>query len=339
LQTGTKISGALHVGALGLAIFGGALFRADTTEAIQVANVSVITSEDFAALQSSAPDPSPEIATAPEIMEPEPAEPVEEAVPEIVQPAEPVEATPEPEEQLAMVAPERTPAPRIDTQSAPKPDPSAQEAETTVKEAVPDEAATETAEPLKEQAPKEAATEIVTEADKPSEFAPTTSDVPRSRPRDMKERVAELTASEPVEEPAAEEPVDNTADEIAKALAEAQAEVANNKPAVPQGPPLTGGERDGLVLAVQKCWNVPVGLQNADDLAVVIAVELTPDGKLASSPKLIDPAGAPSGTTKQAFEAGRRALIRCAPYDLPSEKYEQWRQIEVVFNPEKMVVK
>lgn len=304
-------------------------------EAIQVSSVSVITSEDFAALQSSAPNPSPEVATAPEIKQPEPAEPVEEAAPEIVQPSEPVEPTPEPIEQLAMVAPEPTPAPRIDTQSAPKPDPSAQEADTTVKEAVPDEAATETAEPLKEQAPKEASTEIVTEAEKPSEFAPTTSDVPRSRPRDMKERVAELTAPKPAEEPA----VDNTADEIAKALAEAQAEIANNKPAVPKGPPLTGGEREGLVLAVQKCWNVPIGVQNADDLAVVVAVELTPDGKLASSPKLIDPAGTPKGAAKQAFEAGRRALIRCAPYDLPSDKYEQWRQIEVVFNPEKMVVK
>jgi hypothetical protein len=323
VETGTKISGVVHVGAIGLLVFGGALFNAPSSEAIQISEVSIITSEDFAVLQSTAPDTSPEVAKAPE--------PVQEVAPEIEQPAEAIE--PEPEDQVAMVAPEPTPAPRIDTQSAPKPDINAKEAETIQEEAAPDETATETADPVEDQAPKEAATEIVTEADKPSEYAPTTSNVPRSRPRDMKERVAKLNAPVPVEE----DPVDNTADEIAKALAEAEAE--NNKPAVPVGPPLTGGERAGLVLAVQKCWNVPIGLQNADDLVVVIAIELNRDGKLTGSPKLIDPAGTPTGTTRQAFEAGRRALIRCAPYDLPSEKYEQWRQIEVVFNPEEMAVR
>jgi hypothetical protein len=42
---------------------------------------------------------------------------------------------------------------------------------------------------------------------------------------------------------------------------------------------------------------------------------------------------------KQAFEAGRRALLRCGPYDLPKGKYEQWKDIEVTFNPQNMVVR
>lgn len=281
-------------------------------------------------MQSTDPDPSPDVASAPKIEAPKPSE---EAAPEIAQPEEQAPAT---EEEVAILqpVPEPVPAPRIDTQSAPKPDVNATEAQTPQEEAAPDETATETAEPTEAQAPKEAATEIVTEAEKPSEFAPTTSNVPRSRPRDLAERVAKANVPEPEVEPAAQ---DNTADEIAAALAEAQAE--NNKPAVPQGPPLTGGEREGLVLAVQQCWNVPIGLQNADDLAVVIAIELTQDGKLKGNPELIEPAGTPTGNIRQAFEAGRRALIRCAPYDLPAEKYEQWRQIEVVFNPKEMVLR
>ena len=44
-----------------------------------------------------------------------------------------------------------------------------------------------------------------------------------------------------------------------------------------------------------------------------------------------------AATFQQAFEAGRRALIRCSPYDLPRDKFAQWRNIEVVFNPEGMV--
>lgn len=329
MEIGTKISGVVHIGAIGLMVFGGALFKAPVSEAVQISEVSIITSDDFAVLQSTAPETSPEEAKAPEIKVPEPTQ---EVAPAIERPADIKD--PEPEEQVAMIAPEPTPAPRIDTQSAPKPDINAKEAETIQEEATPDETATETAEPVEDQAPKEAATEIVIEAEKPSEYAPTTSRTPRSRPRDMKERVAEINAPVLVE-PA---PVqDNTADEIAKALAQAESE--NNRPVLPVGPPLTGGERAGLVLAVEKCWNVPIGLQNADDLVVVIAIELNRDGKLMGSPKLIDPVGTPTGTTRQAFEAGRRALIRCAPYDLPSEKYEQWRQIEVVFNPEEMAVR
>jgi len=283
-------------------------------------------------MQSTSPAPSPAVATAPKIKMPDSKQ---EATPKIDQPEQSV---PDPNEQVAMIAPTPTPAPRIDTTSAPKPDVNATEAKTPQKEIAPDKSGTEPAKPAEAQAPKQAATMIVTEADKPSEYAPTTSNLPPIRPRDMAKRVAKINAPKPdtpVKKPKDITPRDTTAEEIAKALAE----VTNGKPSTPLGPPLTGGEKDGLVLAVQQCWNVPIGLQNADNLVVVIAMELTRDGKLAGNPKLIDPPGPPTGTIKQAFEAGRRALIRCAPYDLPREKYEQWRQVEVVFNPEKMAVR
>ena len=40
----------------------------------------------------------------------------------------------------------------------------------------------------------------------------------------------------------------------------------------------------------------------------------------------------------QAYEAARRAIIRCGTngFDLPQESYDRWRQIELVFNPEGM---
>jgi len=331
VQTGTKISGFLHLGAIGLALFGGSLFRASPPVAPQVSNVSVITSENFAAMLSSAPETVPDVEASPVIKQPKPEDKPQDALPEIERSIEPLEVQQELKEQVAVIAPAPSPAPRIDTKSAPKPKPSAKEAETTQSETAPDQSTPDAAEPKQEQAPKEAATQIVTEVEKVSDFAPTMSTIPPSRPRDLNKRVAK---TETVVPEAESKPEEQTSDEIASAIAEAQAEA--NKPI---GPPLTGCEREGLVLAVQKCWNVPIGLQNADNLAVVISIELSQDGKLIKSPKLIDPAGTPTGTLKQAFEAGRRALIRCAPYDLPREKYEQWREIEVVFNPENMVVK
>lgn len=325
-------------------MFGGFLFRAPAIDAIQIADVSIVTSEEFSAMTASVPALSPEVAIAPEIKQPAPTAPVTEVAPEITQPVAQVAPADKPDEQVAILEPEATPAPapRIDTQSAPKPDPDAKESETTEVEAAPDEKATETAEPTQEQAPKQSADKIVTEADKPDVSEPR----PQSRPRDLVEPVAKANEPKPAEDPVDEVQVDEVqvdemADEIAKALAqaEAEAEAANSKPAAVTGPLMTASEREGLQIALEKCWNVPIGLQNADELIVMLAVDLNPDGSLASMPRLIDPVGPPTGTIKQAFEAGRRALIGCAPYDLPKQKYAQWRELEVVFNPENMVVK
>jgi hypothetical protein len=108
---------------------------------------------------------------------------------------------------------------------------------------------------------------------------------------------------------------------------------------LPVGPPLTHGEKDGLRLAVQRCWNVPAGLRDVAELKVTLAAELAVDGQVINaSIRLIEPSPAPDLRYQAAYDAGRRALLRCAPYsDLPREKYAQWRNIEVVFNPEGML--
>jgi hypothetical protein len=51
--------------------------------------------------------------------------------------------------------------------------------------------------------------------------------------------------------------------------------------------------------------------------------------------------GGSEAGARQAFEAARRAIIRCGAtgFPLPPEKYDQWRSIEMVFNPERMRIK
>jgi len=108
---------------------------------------------------------------------------------------------------------------------------------------------------------------------------------------------------------------------------------------VPQGPPLSAGEKDALRLAVQRCWNVPAGLANAEDLRVVVAVELAPDGRIIGAPRLIEPASTSRPEIRVAFEAARRALLRCQAggYELPRDKYAQWKNLEVAFDPKGML--
>ena len=75
---------------------------------------------------------------------------------------------------------------------------------------------------------------------------------------------------------------------------------------------------------------------------VVVAVSMAQDGKPNSGAiKMLSSSGGSASAAKQAFEAARRAIIRCAKggYDLPSDKYGQWKDIEMTFNPERMRIK
>jgi len=397
VETGTKISMVAHCTLIGLALFGSSFQAADDAEAIQISEVSLLTSTEFEAMSSRSPAPmvevpeqvQPALPTEDAVLAPTqdvaptiPALPQEEAAPTAEQ-APDVSGLQQPEtpdievesptiapqandsvgntlvvpdspiadkqnngalqpDQLALIKPQPRPAPRIDKTPAEKPPTDAETAAETQKATVPDATASKPADKVEEQAPKEATTEVVIEPEfDPNSAAPAKSSRPRGRPRDLakkaqqaKDKAAKVAAV--AQAKAAQEAKVAEAAAIRDALIQATSEALNS---APTGPPLTASERGGLVLAVQQCWNVPAGLENAGNLVVVLSVELSRDGKLISSPKLIDPAGTPQGTIRAAYDAGRRALIRCAPYNLPQDKYEQWRQLEVVFNPKQMVVK
>jgi hypothetical protein len=122
------------------------------------------------------------------------------------------------------------------------------------------------------------------------------------------------------------------------ALAEAlgQAGVA---PSAPSGPPLTAGETGALRVAVKKCWEVGSLSSTALETTVVVAVSLARDGKpLTSSIRQIGSEGGTAASVEQAFETARRAIIRCGSsgFKLPSDKYDQWKDLEMTFNPERM---
>jgi hypothetical protein len=147
---------------------------------------------------------------------------------------------------------------------------------------------------------------------------------------------------EPAEEPqdtqTAQQPPDSS---VKDALAEALA-ASNAEPSAPSGPPMTRGEKDALRLAVQQCWNVGALSSEALRTTVVVAVSMTKDGKpVTGSIKQLSATGGSGAAAQQAYEAARRAIIRCGAtgYNLPRDKYDRWRHIEITFNPEKMRIK
>lgn len=374
MTTGAYISGAGHLFMMLWVLLGGVIFRAPPPNVVSTAEVSLISPEAFAELAAlpepestqdiatpTAPDlsDSPTVPDAaltpqtpaprPDIAEPADAEDVPEP-PELEVPAAEVDdvapsppAPPDPSDQVALLAPVAQPeapraAPRVAPVPAPAPPPLAEEAP----ELSP--GVTETPEAREEPAveeqtaaaPPEATTEIVTEAEEDGQAsAPRTSTRPRQRPN---WQAAQATQTPPAPEPEAS---DGLAAAIAGALAEAATAPEPTAPSRPLGPPLTQGEKDTLRVAVQRCWNVGSLSTEALRTTVVVAVSMLPDGKPDNGTIRMLSSDGSQAATSQAFEAARRAVIRCGlnGYDLPTDKYEQWRDIEMTFNPENMRIK
>lgn len=360
MRIGWYISGAGHVALILVALFGGVLAR-DRVAEVTVAEVSVMTEAEFAALmpQATAPDiatDAPEV-TPPAAEETAPEAPAEDAAPEVSEP-DPVEVpeTPdEPEVQAPAPLPEAVdiedappvqlpptdidgsaaepeavaaPAPRVAPVPQVAPPPVVEAAPEVVVDSAPDRELPPQ-EPVEEEqpaAPEEASDRIVTEAEEVQEYAPASSMRPRSRPP-KPERAAET----PREEPA--EPRDPVADAVAAAVAEAN----EPTPSAPTGPPMTGGERDALRIAVGQCWIVDPGARSAG-VVVTVGVTMNEDGTVAGDPRLVSASGGDAATQRAAFELARRAILRCGRngFPLPVEKYSQWRDIEMTFNPEGM---
>lgn len=321
------VSAGLHIALLFWVAFGDSLFHRETETEFQVTGVQIISTAEFEALTEIAslpPAPEPDIA-------PEPAPPPE-VTPQISAPPmgaqdAPPSDTPTPEA-----------APRVAPTPAPAPPPEAEIAPTVVEATPEPEVTAET--PVEQdvaQAPEAATTQIVTEAETPAaSLAPIASLVPTARPQRPTPEPEPQPEPEPEPEPTPE-PADPLADAIAAAVAEAVTTPA--PPAVPSGPPLSSGEVDGLIADVRACWNIGALSSEAQRTVVTISVTLGQDGRPdAGSIRLIDSAGGSDASVGQAFEAGRRAILRCGAngFNLPPEKYDQWQTIEMVFNPEQM---
>jgi hypothetical protein len=224
----------------------------------------------------------------------------------------------------ASLRPKPRPAPRVAPEAVAAPEPDV-EIDNTAQEATqPDAAAEQVVEEQSETAPEEAATEIVTEAEQPAASAPSTSQRPKLRPRAAA---------------AAAAPAPDTSSAVNAALAEALGEPAAS--AELNGPTLSANETNALRLAVQNCWVVDVGSQAAN-VTVIVGMSMDLRGKVvAGSLRLVSSTGGEGAAIETAFQSARRAVLRCQKegYDLPEDKYEQWKEIEMTFNPKDMRIR
>lgn len=90
---------------------------------------------------------------------------------------------------------------------------------------------------------------------------------------------------------------------------------------------------------IAPCWNPPVGGADVADMTVVLTIRLNRDGSVAGTPQLVSQTGATDGNSAYArafVEAARRAVLRCAPLQLPADLYRHWAAFELNFDPKLM---
>ena len=87
-----------------------------------------------------------------------------------------------------------------------------------------------------------------------------------------------------------------------------------------------------VINKLKRCWIPPVGVENGLTNVITLGLRFDIDGKLVESPVNLTPN---SGVgSLQAFEAARRAVIRCSPYnELDPNMYQAWKEIKIKFDP------
>jgi len=83
---------------------------------------------------------------------------------------------------------------------------------------------------------------------------------------------------------------------------------------------------------LKTCSKLPASLSGADDVKVKLRVLMTPDGRLAAEPFLIEASASMKGPLL--MQGAIRALQACQPYAmLPADRYGEWKVLDLSFTP------
>lgn len=97
---------------------------------------------------------------------------------------------------------------------------------------------------------------------------------------------------------------------------------------------MSANEIDAFRAQISRCWTPPVGGLGGDRIIVKLRIGLNKDGSLALPPAIANRVVSPY--FRPAAESALRAVMQCQPYRMPPEKYDQWRDMLLTFDPRQM---
>ncbi len=291
-----------------------------------------------------------------------------EAKPKPVEEAAAPPPAPEPKEQVKtedVPKPKEEPKPVASTEVAPVPQPKEEVKPEPVKEPEPKPEPVKEPQP-KPEPPKEKAAEpqpqtkpdAVTEAiaaEQPAADAvklPNAAPAPEARPKPAQAETAKApdrkNSDKPVKEASSKPKSEDSefdADAISALLNKQKASGGGAKRSTQQaslggersngGATLSQNEMDALRQKLGGCWSIPAGVDDAATLKVSVRFQLDRSGMLQGRPQVVS-GGAVSGPGRTAAESAVRAVQKCAPFNLPADKYETWAEVVVNFDPSEM---
>jgi hypothetical protein len=103
-----------------------------------------------------------------------------------------------------------------------------------------------------------------------------------------------------------------------------------------QAAQLSQSEIDALRARISSCWSPPPGVDATSKVYVVLRVLFKQDGSLGHEPVLVE--GTASAQGPALAESAKRALLSCQPFTmLKPEHYDQWKDIELKFDPHELL--
>ncbi|HEU0071535.1 MAG TPA: energy transducer TonB [Alphaproteobacteria bacterium] len=152
----------------------------------------------------------------------------------------------------------------------------------------------------------------------------------------------------PKKEPPKEDPIASILKNLAPAKPAPQQPTQQPRPqqqaaAQPAAPPslsdvVTRSEQDAVKEKIRPCWFFDAGAIDAGKLIVTIRAQMAPDGRVLSAQIMPTSISGMAGYARAA-EAARRAVLnpQCQPLPLPPGKYNQWKELDLTFNPQDMM--
>lgn len=352
MKSGVVVSTILHT-----AVLTWGLWSLSAPEPLEVANIesfpveivpieslsqSMVGAKDAPLTETPAPKPTEKPQTLPM-----PAENIGDNEADLETPPTPVDR-PKASEQAAAAKPAEAPAPEPQPEPEPAPPPPAE-----TPPPPPDPVTAEA--PAETPPPVDAVEQAIASAEAaPAEPPlPQNVPVPSTKPKPPAPVVAENKPEPEKPEPAKEtrtaeartpEESQFDADKIAALLNKEQSAGGGAKRSEEQaslgterttGAKLSQSELDALRGQIQRCWSPPSGVSEAGSLRISIQMRLDSSGQLEARPEIVDGGGS-SMIERIAGEAALRAVQRCAPYNLPADKYETWADVVVNFDPSQM---
>ncbi len=309
MKYGFTFSIAFHVAVLAASVLGLPLLSPPEVFEEAPVFVELVEIDEVRNLPAPAPEPESEPEKTPE------PEPVVEKKPE---PAPPPPA-PKPELEIAALPPEPEPEPEPEPKKEPEPAPEPEPEVKVEPEPKP--------EPKPEPPKPAAAKAALPKKPKPPEQFEVAS---------LLKTLEEIKKTQKSE--AKEEPKLDFAAQMRNAL--------KTKSSAPNADPtkaVTMTERDAMqrqvIKQVTPCWNINPGSKGASSLAVVIRMQMNPDGTVQSASIEDQERYSSEPFFQSAANAAKGAVLnpRCNPIKLPPDKYQVWRQIVINFDPKELL--